>query len=141
MNCGDTITYLPALHRQLSLVPKELSRIGPFPQGRKNVQGIDIEHLLISILSRDQSRVRGGCCIRGPTRQPLFDDSAACSGTADLCTGESEGNEDLRGKECGIRSGRAIRWGEEAEGTRVEGGEEGGSREQCVRPERGGDTG
>ena len=55
----------------------------------------------------------------------------AGSGTAYLCAGEGKGNEDLSGKECGIRGGGAVRGGEEAEGARVEGGEEGGCREQC----------
>ena len=118
------ITYLPALYRQLSLVPKELSRIRPFPKSGEDVQDIDLEHLFISILSRDHGRVRNRC-IGGPTRQPLFDNSAACSGTADLCAGECEGYEDLSGKECGIRGGRAVRRGEEAEGARVEDGKEG----------------
>ena len=121
---ASTITYLPALCRQLSLVPEELSRIRPFPQGGEDVQSIDLEHLFVSILSREQ-----GYCVQGPTRQPLFDNSAACSGTSNLCAGEGEGNENLSGKECGIRGGRAVRGGKEAEGARVEGGEEGSGRE------------
>ena len=116
-----TITYLPALCRQLSLVSEELSRICPFPKGREDIQNINLKYLFISILSCDQSR-----CIQGSTRQPLFDNSAACSGTADLCAGEGKGNEDLSRKECGIRGGGAVRGGEEAERARVEGGEEGG---------------
>jgi hypothetical protein len=85
------ITYLSALHRQLSLVPKELSGIRPFPQGGEYVQGIDLENLFISVLSRDYSRVRNRW-IGGPTCQPLFDNPAARSGTTDLCARESEGN-------------------------------------------------
>ena len=33
----------------------------------------------------------------------------AGSGTAYLCAGEGKGNEDLSGKECGIRGGGAVR--------------------------------
>ena len=120
-----TATYLSALHGQLSLVPKELSRIHPFSQSRKDVQDINFEYLLVSILSRGRSRVRGSC-IRSHTRQPLLNDSTTCSGTAGFYAGECESDEILSGKECRIRGGRAIRGGEEAKGAGVKGCEESG---------------
>ena len=120
-----TVTYLSALHGQLSLVPKELSRIRPFSQSRKDVQDINLEYLLVSILSRGRSRVRGSC-IQSPTRQSLFNDSATCGGTANLYAGECESDENLSGKECRIRGGRAIRGGDEAKGAGVKGCEESG---------------
>src|SRR5258708_207601 len=113
------ITYLSALHGQLSLVPKELSRIRPFSQSRKDAQDINLEYLLVSI----RSRVRGSC-IRSPTRQPLFNGSTTCGGTANLYAGECEGDENLSRKECGIRGGRAVHGGEEAKGARGKGCDE-----------------
>ena len=82
------MTYLPALHRQFCFVSDKLFRIDPLAQGGEDAQEVNLEYLLVSILGRSSSS-------RGSTGQPLFDNPTASSGTAYLCAGEGEGDENL----------------------------------------------
>ena len=115
--------YLSTLDGKLRLVLKELLRIRPFSERRENAQTIHVEHLLVAVLGDS-----GG----EPARQPLLNNPAARGRTANLGAGKGERDEYLRGEERGIWGG-AVRWGKEADGARMECGEERGAREQCIR--------
>jgi len=112
-------TYLSALGGELRLVLNELPRIRPNSERGENAQTVHLEHLLVAVLGD-----RG----RKPARQPLLRNPAPRGGTANLGTGGGECDEYLRGEEGRVRGG-AVRWGKEADGARVERGEEGGARE------------
>jgi len=49
------MTYLPALHRQFCLVSDKLFRIDPLAQGGEDVQEVNLEYLLVSVLGRSSS--------------------------------------------------------------------------------------
>ena len=51
--------YLPVLHRQFCLISNILFCIGPIAQGGEDAQEVNLKNLLVSILGRTSSSIRG----------------------------------------------------------------------------------